>query len=86
MFDLSTEQWSGEQARPTEGSLLEFKKRLQEEATPLWQLDIAELTGHNIEPRGREEVNRLVLCNPGTSGKLQHNIHLFRLTRGGPPA
>ena len=29
--------------------------------TPLWQLDIAELAGHNIESRGREEVNRL-LC------------------------
>jgi len=28
--------------------------------TPLWQLDIAELAGHNIEARGREEVNRLL--------------------------
>lgn len=28
--------------------------------TPLWQMDIAELTGHNIESRGREEVNRLL--------------------------
>ncbi len=28
--------------------------------TPLWQLDIAELAGHNIESRGREEVNRLL--------------------------
>jgi len=27
---------------------------------PLWQLDIVELTGHNIEARGREEVNRLL--------------------------
>lgn len=27
---------------------------------PLWQLDIAELTGHNLEARGREEVNRLL--------------------------
>jgi hypothetical protein len=27
---------------------------------PLWQLDIAELAGHNIEARGREEVNRLL--------------------------
>jgi hypothetical protein len=26
----------------------------------LWQLDIAELTGHNLEARGREEVNRLL--------------------------
>ena len=28
--------------------------------TPLWKLDIAELAGHNIEARGREEVNRLL--------------------------
>jgi len=27
---------------------------------PLWQLDIVELTGHNLESRGREEVNRLL--------------------------
>ena len=30
------------------------------EGTPLWQLDIAELAGHNIETKGREEVNRLL--------------------------
>lgn len=29
-------------------------------AIPLWQLDFAELAGHNIEARGREEVNRLL--------------------------
>lgn len=27
---------------------------------PLWQLDIVELTGHNLEAKGREEVNRLL--------------------------
>ncbi len=27
---------------------------------PLWQLDIEEVTGHNLEARGREEVNRLL--------------------------
>jgi len=27
---------------------------------PLWQLDIVELAGHNVEARGREEVNRLL--------------------------
>jgi hypothetical protein len=27
---------------------------------PLWQLDIVELTGHNLEARGREEVNRFL--------------------------
>lgn len=30
------------------------------ETPPLWQLDIAEVTGHNLETRGREEVNRLL--------------------------
>lgn len=29
-------------------------------STPLWQLNIVELTGHNLEARGREEVNRLL--------------------------
>lgn len=28
------------------------------ETLPLWQLDIGELTGHNLEVRGRPEVNR----------------------------
>ena len=27
---------------------------------PLWGLDIIELTGHNLEAHGREEVNRLL--------------------------
>ena len=30
------------------------------ESLPLWQLDIVELAGHNLEARGREEVNRLL--------------------------
>jgi len=30
------------------------------ERLPIWQLDIVELTGHNLEARGREEVNRLL--------------------------
>jgi len=30
------------------------------ETVPLWRLDIAELTGHNLEARGRDEVNRLL--------------------------
>ena len=30
------------------------------ESVPLWHLDIAELTGHNLEARGRGEVNRLL--------------------------
>lgn len=27
---------------------------------PLWELHIGELTGHNIEAHGRDEVNRLL--------------------------
>jgi hypothetical protein len=30
------------------------------ETLPLWQLDVVELTGHNLEARGRDEVNRLL--------------------------
>jgi hypothetical protein len=30
------------------------------ERLPLWQFDIVEVTGHNLEARGREEVNRLL--------------------------
>jgi hypothetical protein len=30
------------------------------EPQPLWKLDIVEVTGHNLEARGREEVNRLL--------------------------
>ena len=29
-------------------------------AQPLWQFDFAEVTGHNLESRGRKEVNRLL--------------------------
>jgi hypothetical protein len=30
------------------------------EMLPLWQLDIVELIGHNLEARGRDEVNRFL--------------------------
>jgi hypothetical protein len=30
------------------------------EERPLWQLEVAEVTGHNLEARGRKEVNRLL--------------------------
>jgi len=30
------------------------------ETLPLWQLDVVEIAGHNLEVRGREEVNRLL--------------------------
>lgn len=29
-------------------------------SVPLWELQIEELTGHNIEIQGREEVNKLL--------------------------
>ena len=38
------------------------------ERLPLWQLDIVEVTGHNLEARGREEVNRLL----GEGWRLLH--------------
>ena len=31
------------------------------EQLPLWQLPIVEVTGHNLEAKGREEVNRLLV-------------------------
>ena len=39
---------------------------------PLWQLGIVELTGHNLEARGREEVNRLLL-------EGWHLLHIYTL-------
>jgi len=38
------------------------------ETIPLWQLDVTEVTGHNLEARGREEVNRLL----GSGWRLLH--------------
>jgi hypothetical protein len=38
-----------------------FEHRLDNGTTrELWDLNIAELTGHNIETQGREEVNKLL--------------------------
>lgn len=34
--------------------------RSEIDQTALWKLDIVELAGHNLETRGREEVNRLL--------------------------
>ena len=39
---------------------------------PLWQLGIVELTGHNLEARGREEVNRLL-------HEGWHLLHIYTL-------
>jgi hypothetical protein len=48
------------------------------ETLPLWQLDIAELTGHNLETRGREEVNRLL-----ASGWRLLHIYTLKYQEGG---
>ena len=48
------------------------------ETIPLWQLDIAELTGHNLEARGREEVNRLL-----ASGWRLLHIYTLKYEEGG---
>lgn len=45
---------------------------------PLWQLDIVELTGHNLEVRGREEVNRLL----DAGWRLLH-IYTLKYEEGG---
>jgi hypothetical protein len=44
---------------------------------PLWELDIAEITGHNLEARGREEVNRML----GEGWRLLH-IYTLRYQQG----
>jgi len=48
------------------------------ETVPLWQLDIAELTGHNLEARGREDVNRLL-----KSGWRLLHIYTLKYQEGG---
>jgi hypothetical protein len=50
---------SEKRAHPAERSSEEIPGNVLE-TLPLWQLDIAEVTGHNLEARGREEVNRLL--------------------------
>jgi len=45
---------------------------------PLWGLNIVELAGHNIEARGREEVNRLL----GQGWKLLH-VYTLRYAEDG---
>jgi FtsZ-binding cell division protein ZapB len=48
------------------------------ETIPLWQLDIAELTGHNLETRGREDVNKLL-----RSGWRLLHIYTLKYQEGG---
>jgi hypothetical protein len=40
--------------------VLELPAFTSANAQPLWQFDFAEVTGHNLELRGRKEVNRLL--------------------------
>jgi hypothetical protein len=47
-------------AAAIKGSQTDLLESAAAGSTPLWQLDIVELAGHNIEARGREEVNRLL--------------------------
>jgi len=47
-------------------------------ATPLWQLDIVELAGHNIETKGRDEVNRLL-----SEGWILLHIYTLRYEENG---
>src|SRR5689334_12135654 len=51
------------------------------DAVPLWQLGIVEVTGHNLETRGREEVNRLLALGWQL---LQRGGHLARTSHGHP--
>ncbi|MEJ2007042.1 MAG: hypothetical protein P8Z30_02625 [Acidobacteriota bacterium] len=46
--------------------------------TPLWQLEIAELAGHNIETKGRDEVNRLL-----SEGWILLHIYTLRYEESG---
>jgi FtsZ-binding cell division protein ZapB len=47
-----------EKLRRNEGEAVDLSTAVV--GLPLWQLDVVELTGHNIEARGREEVNQLL--------------------------
>ena len=44
----------------SEKNAADEKLKQMVETLPLWQLDVVELTGHNLEARGREEVNHLL--------------------------
>jgi hypothetical protein len=66
MLYKSDEAWAGSEMRKTLANESEKEFAAIEcaiaslDKLPLWQLDIVELTGHNLEARGREEVNRLL--------------------------
>lgn len=65
-----------ERSHPDSAVLFAPLEKSQEKA--LWQLDIVELAGHNIEARGREEVNRLL-----SLGWLLLHIYTLRYEEDG---
>ena len=62
---------AGAQARETK-EVSDFLEQ-NRDGVPLWELQIEELAGHNIESRGREEVNELL-----KSGWLLLHIYTLR--------
>jgi hypothetical protein len=52
--------------------------RVGANAQPLWQFNFAEVTGHNLEARGRKEVNRLL-----AAGWRLLNVYTLRYEENG---
>jgi len=74
---VSLEKQSSEPLLPMPGSLpADLPTALP--AVPLWELDISEVTGHNLEARGRETVNRML----GEGWRLLH-IYTLRYREDG---
>ena len=64
--------------KPSGKSVLELPAFPSASAQPLWQFDFAEVTGHNLESRGRKEVNRLL----GAGWRLLH-VYTLRYEENG---
>jgi len=54
---MGTQSRTGRRSRE---SVVELAGCTSDDTQPLWQFDFAEVTGHNLESRGRKEVNRLL--------------------------
>lgn len=54
---MDTRSRNGKRSRK---SVVELPGSTSSDTQPLWQSDFAEVTGHNLESRGRKEVNRLL--------------------------
>ena len=52
---------------------MKLRQPLESQKIPIWDLDIEEITGHNIEVSGREEVNKFL-----KEGWIL--LHLYTLT------